>query len=134
MEFPLPCVSRVVPTSVPAVPEAEITAVFSYSLADPYAVNARFATADGEVDWAFARDLLKDGLRETVGLGDIRVRPGSEDSVWITLRSAEGSAELECDRSTIEEFVQQIFAAVPSGTESGLVHVESWIEDLISSH
>jgi hypothetical protein len=133
MEFPHLSVSRVVPTRVLEVPEADITAVFSYSAADPYAVVATFGTSEGEISWVFARDLLKDGLRGPAGMGDICVRPGRAGSVWLTLNSPAGAAQLECDQDALAEFVAQMFAQVPSETESEYIEVEGWIADLIAN-
>ncbi|MEU1168739.1 SsgA family sporulation/cell division regulator [Streptomyces sp. NPDC090075] len=53
-----------------------VLAHLSYDAGDPFAVTAVF-TLDGRVlaRWRLDREMLNDGLREPVGVGDVRLRP-----------------------------------------------------------
>ena len=53
-----------------------LSATLAYGVEDPFAVSATFRTGDGDITWTFARDLLRDGMSESVGEGDIQIRPG----------------------------------------------------------
>ncbi|GAA3362487.1 hypothetical protein GCM10017744_053400 [Streptomyces antimycoticus] len=50
----------------------------SYDSSDPYAVEITFhLPGDAPVSWAFARELLLDGLSRPTGEGDVRIAPAS---------------------------------------------------------
>ncbi|GAA2426742.1 SsgA family sporulation/cell division regulator [Streptomyces coeruleofuscus] len=82
-----------------------------YRTADPYAVTAVFNHGtDEETEWLFARELLVDGLHESVGIGDVIVWPSADEAsgrqrVFIRLRSPEGTALLSAAREDIEAFL-----------------------------
>lgn len=132
-EFNSSSVSRVVPTTVPAAPGAGVMAEFTYCVGDPYAVVAHFETAEGGVSWTFARELLRDGLAESTGLGDVCVAPGHLGSIELTLTSPDGEVVLECEKAAVTQFVGECYLLVPDGAEAQHVQVESWISELIQS-
>lgn len=123
-------VEQTVPTSFVGSEDEAVSATFSYQVDDPYAVTAVFSTQGVDIEWTFARDLLLDGLSFPTGEGDILVAPGSDCQVSIVLRSPEGSARLACDRTAITCFVDQVFAAVPAGSESQHLQMDSWLAEL----
>ena len=63
---------RLVVADADAVP---LPVSLRYSAADPYAVRAVFSGDGMEVEWVFARDLLRTGLISPVGDGDVHVWP-----------------------------------------------------------
>jgi hypothetical protein len=63
-----------------------VLAHLGYDAADPFAVTAVFSH-DGRAlaCWRLDREMLTDGLRRPVGLGDVRVRPVAT-GMWEELR------------------------------------------------
>ena len=63
-----------------------VLAHLSYDADDPFAVTVVFSH-DGRVlaRWRLDREMLSDGLRHPVGIGDVRFRPVS-DGPWDELR------------------------------------------------
>ena len=111
--------------------EAEAVEVeMTYDPADPLAVSLRVAGLGREDTWVFARDLLADGLRSLVpiGDGDVHVQATSvlteisrrtDDGLWETLRLPWWNTR---------EFVRLSTIAVPRGHES--CDVDAWVEAL----
>lgn len=90
---------------------------WSYDPEDPYAVTLSFSAESGRwVAWSFARDLVFDGLRRPVGLGDVRVR-SDPDLLIIELESPDGYAVVEMDLAQAESFLAETTKAVPIGEE-----------------
>ncbi|MFJ1945451.1 SsgA family sporulation/cell division regulator [[Kitasatospora] papulosa] len=83
-----------------------------YRTKDPYAVTAVFyAGTEEELEWTFARELLDDGLHSSVGLGDVIVWPGPEETgdtqrIFIRLRPPGSTALLSLDREDALEFLE----------------------------
>lgn len=111
-----------------------VQAGLSYELDDPYAVTVSFHTGGdaGEtqetVCWTFGRALLSDGLSAPSGAGDVQVWPGvsgGEQVVCLSLTSPSGSALFEVPLDGLMAFLGQTYRAVPAGTESSLVDVDS---------
>lgn len=93
---------------------------WSYDSADPYAITLAFGEDQGWVVWRFARDLVIEGLIQSTGLGDVRVRPDlteCSDILVIELESPHGYAVIEMSREDAETFVARTLEAVPPGTE-----------------
>jgi len=98
-----------------------VTATLRYDGDDPLAVRVVFpaeASLDGsEVAWAFARDLLADGLREPAGEGDVQVWPSEPGHTALGLYCAEGVAVLEFRSAELRAFLAGSYELVPAGTE-----------------
>lgn len=112
-----------------------LPATLTYDAHDPYAVNTVFRTGDGDISWVFARELLRDGLREAVGEGDVVIRPAHPSRgpvVIFTLSSPSGAARIEGDRHQLQEFVADIFDAVPEGQEWQYLEVDRVINELLT--
>nr|WP_329078106.1 SsgA family sporulation/cell division regulator [[Kitasatospora] papulosa] len=83
-----------------------------YRTKDPYAVTAVFYSGtEEELEWTFARELLDDGLHSSVGLGDVIVWPGPEETgdtqrIFIRLRPPGSTALLSLDREDALEFLE----------------------------
>lgn len=93
----------------------------SWDPTDPVAVQATFHTGrpnhEGDVTWAFSRDLLAAGILALTGAGDVRVGPGEPGELRIRLSSNSGRADFSCDVETIEGFLAATFVRVPAGSE-----------------
>ncbi|MFP5218156.1 MAG: SsgA family sporulation/cell division regulator [Actinomycetes bacterium] len=115
---------------VPGGPSLPVIAGLRYQADDPWAVRVTFETGgneDGTVEWMFARELLTNGIRETVGEGDVRVWPSLTDGervVNLAMASPSGSALFEIDRDALVEFLQQTYLAVPTGSEEDVVDLD----------
>ena len=57
-----------------------VAATLTYSVTEPFAVSALFRTTDGDINWVFARQLLDEGLTESVGEGDVVIWPAHDDA------------------------------------------------------
>ncbi|MCH9815426.1 MAG: SsgA family sporulation/cell division regulator [Actinomycetia bacterium] len=121
-----------VPTLITAAGDVDVQPIqLAYDPSDPYAVTLTIFTESGDVEWVFARDLLRDALSDSVGQGDIRLR-SDVGAVIIDLSSPSGEAQLECARRSVEQFISSIYDAVPDGSESGLADVDGWIQELLA--
>ena len=116
---------------VPGGPSLPVLAGLRYQADDPWAVRVTFQTGEGDdgvVEWMFARELLTNGVRETVGEGDVRVWPSVADGervVNLAMASPSGSALFEIDRDALVEFLQQTYLAVPTGSEEDVVDLDA---------
>lgn len=122
---------------VPGGPSLPVLAGLRYQADDPWAVRVTFQTGegDGTVEWMFARQLLTDGVRETVGEGDVRVWPSTVDDetvVSLAMASPSGSALFEVDRDVLIEFLQQTYLAVPTGCEEQVVDFDAELALLLT--
>jgi hypothetical protein len=113
-----------------------VPATFDYAPGEPYAVTATFSTAEGDVTWVFARDLLDAGLTEPSGDGDVSVWPSrsqGSDVVCVALSSPSGQALLEADRSALQRFLARSYEIVPAGTETDLLDMDAALDALLSA-
>jgi Streptomyces sporulation and cell division protein, SsgA len=107
---------------------------WDYDARDPFAVRATFRTGEGDITWIFARDLLRDGLTDAVGEGDIAIRPGHPSRgpiIHITLMSPNGTARIEGDRHQLSTFVTEVYDRVPEGSEWMYLDLDTTIDDLL---
>jgi hypothetical protein len=108
-----------------------------YRTADPYAVTAVFNHGtDEETEWLFSRELLVDGLHESVGIGDVIVWPSADEAsgrqrVFIRLRSPEGTALLSAAREDIEAFLDASQPLTQSPAKTlGTCALDAWEREL----
>jgi hypothetical protein len=108
-----------------------------YDPRDPYAVTTVFMTGSTEVRWTFGRDLLREGLYEPTGDGDVHVWPCLDSTgravVIIELCSPDGEALVQVRTSDLHAFVDRMDAAVTPGTESLLIDVDSAITSILAA-
>ena len=120
---------------VPGSGSLPVAADMSYESADPYAVHVAFHTGEEEiVEWVFARQLLTDGVTHPVGEGDVQVWPSHAEGhpvVCLALSSPSGRALFEAPLTELVEFLTQTYAAVPTGSESDFVDLDSELALLI---
>jgi len=110
-----------------------VSATLTYSIAEPFAVSALFRTTDGNINWVFARDLLENGLTESVGEGDVVIWPAHDadgDIICISLSSPGGNALLEADTGELRTFLDASYDIVGRGSESDYVDVDSFLDAL----
>ncbi|MDL2078531.1 SsgA family sporulation/cell division regulator [Streptomyces sp. GXMU-J15] len=98
-----------------------IPAALHYDRSDPFAVRMTFpapATLEGvEVCWTFSRELLTSGLSESVGHGDVRVRPYGYDRTVLEFHAPEGTAVVHVRTGEIRRFLDATNELVPTGLE-----------------
>lgn len=121
-------------TSVGTGDELPIVSEFIYDPADPYAITLLLRGTDGDVTWSFARDLLAEGCFEPSGDGDVHVWPclGTEGEavVIIELNNDEESSLLQFPSREVHRFLQNSFAAVPTGQERRHLDVDAWLRHI----
>lgn len=107
---------------VASAPRTEaVAATLRYDRADPYAVSMAFpppATLEGvEVSWAFARELLAEGVEGPAGVGDVRLRPYGIDRTVVEFHAPEGVAMVHVRTAELRRFLERSQQVVPRGRE-----------------
>jgi len=123
---------RLVVADADAVP---LPVSLRYSAADPYAVRAVFSGDGMEVEWVFARDLLRTGLSTPIGDGDVHVWPSwgtGRELVMISLTSPDGQAVLEAGADDVRTFLDRTAAVVPDGEESLYLDLDAAVARLLA--
>ncbi|GAO12252.1 SsgA family sporulation/cell division regulator [Streptomyces lydicamycinicus] len=114
-----------------------VPAVLHYQPADPLAVRMSFPpeiSLDGSaVDWAFARELLDEGLRVPAGRGDVRVRPSGPDRTVMEFHADEGIAMVQLRTTDVRQFLARSYAAVPAGAEPAYLGLERGLAELFGA-
>jgi hypothetical protein len=106
-----------------------------YSATDPYAVRAVFSGDGMEVEWVFARDLLRQGLSNPTGDGDVHVWPSwgtGRELLMISLTSPDGQAVLEASADDVRNFLDRTTAVVPDGQESDFLDLDAALSRLLA--
>jgi Streptomyces sporulation and cell division protein, SsgA len=119
---------RLVVADADAVP---LPVSLRYSAADPYAVRAVFSGDGMEVEWVFARELLRTGLGSPVGDGDVHVWPSwgtGRELLMISLTSPDGQASA----ADVRSFLDRTAAVVPDGDESAHLDLDAALTRLLS--
>jgi hypothetical protein len=108
-----------------------------YDAADPYAITMHLEARSGRVTWAFARELLAEGLYDPVGDGDVQVWPclsgAGEAVVIIELCSPTGQAMLQTETRAVQAFVAASYDLVPAGQESIHLPMDALVAQLLSA-
>src|SRR3954469_11084316 len=109
---------------------SEVSALFSYDARDPYAVRIRFGPAHAggtdAVTWLIGRELLRAGLDQPAGDGDVRVGPteASGDVLFLQLRAPSGEALMELSRTALAAFIRGTETLVPFGAEAAAIDLD----------
>jgi hypothetical protein len=109
---------------------SEVSALFSYDARDPYAVRIRFGSAHAggtdAVTWLIGRELLRAGLDQPAGDGDVRVGPTAarSDVLFLHLRAPSGEALMELSRTALAAFVRGTETLVPFGAEGAAIDLD----------
>ncbi|MFJ9732612.1 SsgA family sporulation/cell division regulator [Streptomyces sp. NPDC101171] len=108
----------------------------SYDPTDPYVVRAAFFVhGDESVEWVLSRDLLSDGLKDSVGDGDVRIWPAvgrGDEAMYVVLKNSKGTALLEVPAREVNSFLENTQALVPRGTESTRIDWDAEVAFLLS--
>jgi Streptomyces sporulation and cell division protein, SsgA len=116
---------------------SKVSALFSYDARDPFAVRIEFGgagsgTEDG-VTWLIGRELLRAGLDQPTGDGDVRVGPGAgTDVVFLCLRAPSGEALMELSRAALAVFLACTESLVPFGAEEAAIDLDDELVVLLS--
>lgn len=114
-----------------------VPAMLHYQPADPLAVRMSFPpeiSLDGSaVDWAFARELLEEGLQIPAGRGDVRVRPSGPDRTMMEFHADEGIAMVQLKTADVRRFLARSYEAVPAGAELAYLGVERGLAELFGT-
>ncbi|MYW62792.1 SsgA family sporulation/cell division regulator [Streptomyces sp. SID8379] len=114
---------------------ASIPATLCYDACDPFAVRMSFpaaATLEGvDVCWTFARELITSGLTESVGAGDVRVRPYGYDRTVLEFHAVEGTAVVHVRTDDLRQFLTGTTELVPTGDEHLHVDVDRDLAELL---
>ena len=109
----------------------------SYDPADPFAVAAVFDTDGERIRWTFARELLRLGLFEPTGDGDVHLWPSTdasgEETVILELCSPDGESTLQTRAVTVASFLDATSRVVPFGTESSYVDIDALVAGILAS-
>ncbi|MGA8845830.1 MAG: SsgA family sporulation/cell division regulator [Nocardioides sp.] len=109
-------------------------ATFGYCESDPYAVGLTFHVPAGEVPWVMDRGLLRQGLTEPAGDGDIRLAPGIDEDghavVRMVFHSPEGRLRVAARSAEVLQFLIRTWDLVTPGYEPEPLDLDSWIESL----
>jgi hypothetical protein len=109
---------------------SEVSALFSYDARDPYAVRITFGSPavdfEDAVTWLIGRELLRAGLDQPTGDGDVRVGPTEPRSevLFLHLRAPSGEALMELSRTALAEFVSCTETLVPFGAEGAAIDLD----------
>lgn len=112
-----------------------IPATLHYDRCDPFAVRMTFpapATLEGvEVCWTFARELLASGMEDSVGYGDVRVRPYGYDRTVLEFHAPEGTAVVHVRSGEVRKFLQSTTELVPVGLEHLQIDLDHDLAELM---
>jgi len=115
-----------------------VQAELRYDAADPFAICGDFCLDGHVVRWVFARALLRTGLYEPTGAGDVRVRPSLDHAgravVLIELSSPDGSAAMRAPANEVAWFLRRTEGVVPNGCESAHVDLDGALDRLLGDH
>jgi hypothetical protein len=90
------------------------------------------ATLEGvEVCWTFARELLASGMEDSVGYGDVRVRPYGYDRTVLEFHAPEGTAVVHVRSGEMRTFLQRTTELVPVGLEHLQVDLDHDLAELM---
>ncbi|MFI8826327.1 SsgA family sporulation/cell division regulator [Streptomyces sp. NPDC053431] len=124
---------------VASAPRIEsVAATLRYDREDPYAVSMAFpppATLEGvEVSWAFARELLAQGVEGPAGVGDVRLRPYGYDRTVVEFHAPEGVAMVHVRTSELRSFLERSQHLVPAGLEHEYLDWDADLAHLLEEH
>lgn len=104
----------------------------TYDTGDPYAVRMTFhLPGDAPATWAFARELLLDGINGPSGDGDVHIAPTEPDglaAVHIRLQVGGDRAVFRASAAPLLAFLDRTDKLVPLGQECTLGCFEDHLE------
>ncbi|MGK5632742.1 SsgA family sporulation/cell division regulator [Streptomyces sp. URMC 123] len=134
-------VARELPFDLVLAParSVRVPARLTYRTDDPYAVHITFHIGSPTpVDWAFARELLAEGLRRPSGRGDVRIWPvraaAGGGTLCVALSSPEGEALLETAAAPVAAWLERTLRVVPPGREHERMSLDGVLDELLGPH
>ncbi|UGY91665.1 SsgA family sporulation/cell division regulator [Streptomyces gobiensis] len=122
---------------VPPDHSIPVPARLTYRTEDPYAVHAAFHIDSAEpVRWAFARELLIEGVFRPCGHGDVRIWPTRVDghtALRIALSSPHGEALLEAPAAPVSAWLQRTLRVVAPGSERTRLGIDEALSALLAT-
>jgi hypothetical protein len=113
-----------------------VPARLTFRTDDPYAVHIAFHIgSDHPVHWAFARELLVEGVFRPCGHGDVRIWPtkvGGRSLLCVALSSPDGDALLEASSVAVSAWLERTLRVVPPGTETEALGLDAGLASLLS--
>jgi hypothetical protein len=113
-----------------------VAARLGYRTDDPYAVQLDFHVDSAHpVHWAFARELLVEGVFRPCGSGDVRVWPAKTEGrsvVLMALCSPCGEALLEAPAAQLSSWLERTLRLVPPGREGEQLGIDDALAVLLS--
>ncbi len=135
-ESPATTISLCIPLVSGEAGTARLGGELHYDPRDPFAVTLRVQTPLRTVDWVFSRELLADGLDHPSGTGDVQVWPcrnvRGEAVAVIELIAPTGRGLLQASSHAVRNFITEVFAAVPLGTEIDHLDLDLALEQILS--
>lgn len=116
-------------------PPVPCTVQLAYHRTNPYAVQIRFPTPQGQPlapTWTFARSLLEEGLRVPAGEGDIRLLPCAEGWTGLELHGAPRIVLVLLPTRSLRRFLAAAYAVVPAGAEHHLLDLDTALTGILS--
>jgi hypothetical protein len=114
-----------------------VPARLAYRSDDPFAVHITFHIgSDSPVNWAFARDLLVEGVFRACGHGDVRVWPtklNGRSVICMALSSPDGNALLEASASPVSAWLERTLRVVPPGSEHDQLSLDDGLNELLAT-
>jgi hypothetical protein len=113
--------------------------LFSYDARDPYAVRITFGSPhvdfEDAVTWLIGRELLRTGLDQPCGDGDVQVGPTAARSevLFLHLHTPSGVAHLELSRTALAAFIRGTEALVPFGAEETAIDLDEGLAIILST-
>lgn len=114
-------------------PSLPLAATMRYDRADPFAVTLDiYSSPTTVVTWAFARDLLHEGVYAPAGEGDVEIWPANlhRGPISLALSGPDNRALFEIPRRKVLAFLTHTYAVVPLGAESQHFDVDAFIAPL----
>jgi hypothetical protein len=113
-----------------------VPARLRYRTDDPYAAHLDFhVDSEHPVHWAFARELLVEGVFRPCGHGDVRVWPSKAEGrsvVLMALSSPCGEALLEAPAAPLSSWLERTLRAVPPGREGQQLGIDDALAGLLA--
>jgi hypothetical protein len=133
-EYSCPLTLRLIGRGSPS----EVLALFSYDARDPHAVRITFGSSrvdfEDAVTWLIGRELLRAGLDQLTGDGDVRVGPTAARSevLFLHLRPPSGEALMELSRTALAAFIRGTETLVPFGAEGAAIDLDEELAVILS--
>jgi hypothetical protein len=121
---------RLVQSPGPSLP---LAATLRYDRSDPFAVALDIhSSLTTVVTWAFARDLLQEGVYAPAGEGDVEIWPANLHGgpISLSLSGPSRHAQFEIPRRKVLRFLTHTYAVVPLGAESRNFDIDAFIAPL----